>query len=123
MPYSNDCEVTTSSESTGSVENQVVHQTDVEKHFVQSELLGFLNDICNDGEVREIRFLNGTGSSSKIKLNGARLAPDQLNEIRDFILQGYSCFITINPLHESTERYANDDAVLRRSNILIDIDV
>ena len=123
MPYSNDCEVTTSSESTGSVENQVVHQTDVEKHFVQSELLGFLNDICSDGEVREIRFLNGTGSSSKIKLKGARLAPDQLNEIRDFILQGYSCFITINPLHESTERYANDDAVLRRSNILIDIDV
>ena len=123
MPYSNDCEVTTSSESTGSVENQVVHQTDVEKHFVQSELLGFLNDICSDGEVREIRFLNGTGSSSKIKLKGARLVPNQLNEIHHFISQGYSCFITINPLHESTERYANDDDVLRRSNILIDIDV
>ena len=90
MPYSNDCEVTTSSESTGSVENQVVHQTDVEKHFVQSELLGFLNDICSDGEVREIRFLNGTGSSSKIKLKGARLVPNQLNEIHHFISQGYS---------------------------------
>ena len=115
--------VLSSSESTGSVENQVVHQTDVEKHFVQSELLGFLNDICSDGEVREIRFLNGAGSSRNIKIKGARLAPDQLNEIRDFILQGYSCFITINPLDGPCEPAAKDSDILRRSNILIDIDV
>jgi len=123
MPYSNDCEVTTSSESIGSVENQVVNQSDVEKYFDRSALLGFLNDLCSDGEVREIRFLKEPHHPRKTKITGSQLTPEQLNEIQSFILQGYNSYITINPLHESAERYANDDAVLRRSNILIDIDV
>lgn len=78
--------------------------------------------ICDDQEVREIRFIKENQESHVIKYLGKELNEELLAYLDRFVGLRYDCFITANPLCEWATGFASDKYVSRRQNIILDID-